>query len=94
MFAEIAAELRQHGEIARAKTGIERARRALVDESVELFEKRRAVGLRIVHSIWQATVNKVPVRFMLFLAGSLVLVFLAYRALSLTLFHDPGLAPA
>ena len=52
------------------------------------------VGLRVVHSIWQATVNKVPVRFMLFLAGSLVLVFLAYRALSLTLFHDPGLAPA
>ena len=52
------------------------------------------VGLRIVHSIWQATVNKVPVRFMLFLAGSLVLVFLAYRALSLTLFHDPCLAPA
>ena len=42
----------------------------------------------------QATVNKVPVRFMLFLAGSLVLTFLAYRALSLTLFHDPGLAPA
>ena len=44
------------------------------------------VGLRIVHSIWQATVNVVAVRFALFFASSLALAYLAYRALSLTLF--------
>ena len=48
------------------------------------------VGLRIVHSIWQATVNKVPVRFLLFVLSSLVLIYLAYRAIALTLFADPG----
>lgn len=39
------------------------------------------VGLRIVHSIWQAVANVVVVRFYLFLASSLVLVVLAVRAL-------------
>ena len=48
------------------------------------------VALRIVHSIWQATVNKVPVRFLLFLLSSLALVYLAYRAVALTVFADPG----
>ena len=52
------------------------------------------VGLRIVHSIWQVTVNVVKVRFLLFLASTAALIYLAYRALALTLFHDPGLAPA
>ena len=52
------------------------------------------VGLRIVHSIWQATVNVVKIRFLLFLASTAALIYLAYRALALTLFHDPGLAPA
>ena len=47
------------------------------------------VGLRVVHSIWQATVNVVSVRFMLFAASSLALVWLAVRALSLTLFPEP-----
>ena len=51
-------------------------------------------GLRIVHSIWQVTVNVVKVRFLLFLASTAALIYLAYRALALTLFHDPGLAPA
>lgn len=50
------------------------------------------VALRIVHSIWQATVNRVPVRFMLFMLSSLALVWLAFRALSLTLF--PALVAA
>jgi len=43
------------------------------------------VGLRIVHSVWQATVNTLPVRFSLFLISTFVLVYLAYRAISLTL---------
>ena len=52
------------------------------------------VGLRIVHSIWQATVNVVKIRFLLFLASSAALIYLAYRAVALTVFNDPGLAPA
>lgn len=51
------------------------------------------VGLRIVHSVWQATVNKVPVRFLLFLLSTFALVYLVYRAISLTLFADPGAIP-
>lgn len=52
------------------------------------------VGLRIVHSLYQALVNVVKVRFMIFLIATLVLVYLAYRAVALTVFHDPGLAPS
>jgi hypothetical protein len=52
------------------------------------------VVLRIIHSIWQATVNVVSVRFVFFLLSTLALIYLAYRALALTLFHDPSLAPA
>ena len=44
------------------------------------------VGLTVIHSIWQATVNVVSVRFMLFIASTLALLYLAYRALALTLF--------
>ena len=52
------------------------------------------VGLRILHSVWQATVNVVSVRFFLFLLSTLALIRLAVRALALTLFPDPGLLPA
>lgn len=45
------------------------------------------VGLRIVHSIWQSTVNRVPVRFLLFLLSTLCLVALAIRAFGATLGH-------
>ncbi len=38
------------------------------------------VALRIVHSLWQALVNRIPVRFGLFLLSSLVLFALAARA--------------
>ncbi|WP_353227005.1 MAPEG family protein [Novosphingobium sp.] len=38
------------------------------------------VGLRVVHSLWQALVNRIPVRFLLFLLSSLCLVALAIRA--------------
>ena len=52
------------------------------------------VGLRIVHSIWQATVNKVPVRFLLFIAATFALVALAIRAVMATAFADPSALPA
>lgn len=45
------------------------------------------VVLRIVHSIWQATVNRVPVRFSLFLLSTLCLIGLALRALGATMGH-------
>lgn len=52
------------------------------------------VGLRIVHSVWQATVNKVPVRFLLFITATFALVYLAFRAIMLTVFANPGAIPA
>ena len=48
------------------------------------------VALRIVHSLWQSLVNRVPVRFTLFLLSTLALAWLAGRALALTLFADPA----
>jgi hypothetical protein len=38
------------------------------------------VGLRVVHSIFQSTVNKIEVRFVLFALSSLVLIALTVRA--------------
>lgn len=38
------------------------------------------VGLRVLHSIWQSTVNYVPLRFVLFAGGSFVLMAIAGRA--------------
>ena len=52
------------------------------------------VGLRIIHSVYQSTVNVVKVRFLLFLVSSLALTILAVRAVMATLLHDPSLAPA
>ena len=43
------------------------------------------VALRIVHSLWQATVNKIPVRFTLFVLGTLCLAAMEVHALRLTL---------
>ncbi len=43
------------------------------------------VLIRIVHSIWQSTVNKVQTRFLLFLASTLCLLVLAVRALFATI---------
>ncbi|GAB5351139.1 MAPEG family protein [Qipengyuania sp. 483] len=51
------------------------------------------VALRIVHSVWQATVNVVSIRFLLFMLSTLAMVHLAWRAIAVTLFHDPSLAP-
>ena len=51
------------------------------------------VVLRIVHSIWQATVNTIPVRLVLFFAATGALMWLTFRAIALTLFHDPSALP-
>ena len=44
------------------------------------------VGLRIVHSLWQAMVNRLPVRILLFTASTVCLAALAVRAVMATLF--------
>ncbi|MEP7223115.1 MAG: MAPEG family protein [Novosphingobium sp.] len=43
------------------------------------------VALRIVHSVWQASVNRIPVRASLFFASSAFLIALAVRAVIVTL---------
>jgi len=43
------------------------------------------VALRILHSIWQATVNTLTVRFTLFALSTLCLVLLTGKAIQLTL---------
>jgi len=48
------------------------------------------VALRIAHSLWQALVNVVSIRFALFLLSTLALAALTLRALMLTLFANPG----
>ncbi len=42
-------------------------------------------ALRVLHSIWQATVNKLPVRMLLFTTSSLCLIALAINAARATL---------
>ncbi|MDG5750799.1 MAPEG family protein [Qipengyuania sp. XHP0211] len=49
------------------------------------------VVLRIIHSVYQATVNVVKVRFLIFLLSTLALTVLAVRAVLATLFHDPSI---
>jgi hypothetical protein len=41
--------------------------------------------LRVIHSIWQATVNKVSIRFALFMLSTLCLAILAVQALLATI---------
>jgi hypothetical protein len=41
--------------------------------------------LRVIHSIWQATVNKVSIRFVLFMLSTLCLAILAVQALLATI---------
>jgi hypothetical protein len=48
------------------------------------------VAIRIVHSLWQATVNKIPVRFTLFLLATACLLVLAIHAIMATLFANPA----
>jgi MAPEG family len=49
------------------------------------------VALRIVHSIWQATVNKVSIRFALFNLSTICLVVMAIHAFQLTALHTGGM---
>jgi hypothetical protein len=42
------------------------------------------VVLRVLHSLWQATVNTLPVRFTLFLFSTICLILLAIYAFELT----------
>lgn len=49
------------------------------------------VAVRIIHSVYQATVNVVMVRFTLFVLSTLALVALAVRAVLATLFADPSM---
>lgn len=51
------------------------------------------VMLRIVHSLWQASVNRIPVRLALFLASTGCLMVLAIRAVIATVFYDPAGLP-
>ena len=48
------------------------------------------VALRIVHSVYQSTINNVMVRFTIFALATIPLVILAIRAVMATLFHNPG----
>jgi hypothetical protein len=43
------------------------------------------VGLRILHSLWQATINTIPVRFALFLLSTLCLIALSVHAVIATI---------
>jgi hypothetical protein len=52
------------------------------------------VALRIVHSIWQATVNVILVRTALFFGATFALLILAVRAVMATLLHDPAALPS
>lgn len=47
------------------------------------------VGLRIVHSLWQATVNQISTRFLLFALSTLCLVALTVHA-AVAVFHFHG----
>ena len=49
------------------------------------------VVIRVIHSIYQSTVNRVPVRFTLFLLSTICLIVLAVRAVMATLLHDPSI---
>ena len=49
------------------------------------------VVLRIVHSVWQSTVNKIPVRFTLFILSTICLLLLAIHAFELTALHTGGI---
>lgn len=61
--------------------------------AVDVLAAWAYVGLRIIHSIWQATVNKVPVRFALFITATIALGVLAVRAVMATLLADPSALP-
>ncbi|MCB2067303.1 MAG: MAPEG family protein [Erythrobacter sp.] len=59
---------------------------ALTDGSpLDLYLGWAYVGVRVVHSLWQAMVNTIPTRLLLFSIGSTILLVMAVRALLATL---------
>ncbi|MED5239753.1 MAG: MAPEG family protein [Pseudomonadota bacterium] len=54
-------------------------------EGINLVLAWAYVGIRIAHSILQAVVNKIEVRFLLFLLSSLALIGLTFNALRIVL---------
>ena len=56
------------------------------DATINVYLAWGYVGFRILHSIWQATINIVPVRFLLFLLSTLCLVALTIHA-AIFLYH-------
>ncbi len=59
----------------------------------DVFAAWLYLGMRIIHSVYQASVNQVKVRFLIFVIATLPLGYLAIRVIYLTLFFDPGAAP-
>jgi len=62
-------------------------------DAADLFLAWVYTGLRILHSLWQILVNKIPVRSALFLLSSLALVGLAVKAVLATVLADPSAVP-
>lgn len=60
------------------------------NDGVDVILAWAYVAVRVVHSLWQATVNTVPVRLTLFTLGTLVLIAFTVKALMATLFAGPG----
>lgn len=54
-------------------------------EQVDVSLAWAYVALRVIHSLWQALINTIPVRLSLFSLASLVLVAMTVRALMVTL---------
>jgi len=48
------------------------------------------VAIRVIHSLWQGMVNRLPVRVSLFFLSTILLAVLAVRALLATLTQAPG----
>lgn len=54
-------------------------------QMIDVFLAWLYVVIRIIHSVWQATVNRIPVRASLFFVSSICLIVLAVRAVLATL---------
>ena len=57
------------------------------DAPINVYLAWGYVGFRILHSLFQATINVVPVRFLLFLAATLCLIALTIHAAIFLIHH-------
>ena len=57
------------------------------DAPINVYLAWGYVGFRILHSLWQATVNIVPIRFVLFLLATLCLIALTIHAAIFLIHH-------